>query len=142
VDYRTKPETLRRAKHKTVAVGLASNLVKAQLIDSSVADLLQELRTFREYANYTVGGKLPGDRQYLNAIGDCAHLYSKTGQALANVLDFIRDVSIAAESSPSISERIMVTIGDDIGDDVYNMYLAEEDQKRVVAYLLAKKLTT
>jgi len=36
----------------------------------------------------------------------------------------------------------MITIGDDIGDDVYNMYLAEEDQKRVVAYLLAKKLTT
>jgi hypothetical protein len=103
---------------------------------------LDELRAFREYANYTVGGKLPGDKHYLNAIEDSGRLYKQTGQAMSSLLCFVRAISDAPQATPSISERIMDTIGDDIGDDVYQMYLSHADQERVTAYLLAEKLTT
>ena len=61
---------------------------------------------------------------------------------MSSLLRFIRAVSDAAQASPSISERIMVTIGDDIGDDVHQIYLSHADQERVTAYLLAERLTT
>lgn len=142
LDCRTDPRVLDRARHKSVAARLTSNLVKPRLVDSSVADLLQRLRSFREYANYTVGGKLPGDYQYLNAIEDSRRLYKETGQAILNILGFIRAVSRAGQASPSISERIMITIGDDISEDVLQMYLSQADQERVAAYLVTEKLTT
>lgn len=142
VDCRTDPSVLARARHKAVVARLTSNLVKPELVDPHVAELLQELRAFREYANYTVGGKLAGDRQYLNAIGDSARFYEATGRAMSQLLNFIRAVSDAARANSSIFERIMVTIGDDIGEDVFQMYLSKADEQRVVAYLLAEKLTT
>ena len=142
VDWRTEPKALGRANHKAVAARLTSNLVKPGLVDSRNADLLRRLRAFREYANYTLGGKLQGDAQYLNAIDDAGCLYEDTGQAMLNLLGFIRAVSDAAPLSPSISERIMVMIGDDIGDDVFQMYLSKADEKRVTAYLVAEKLST
>ena len=89
-----------------------------------------------------MGGKLSGDYQYLNAIDDSGRLYDVTGQAIAALLKFIRAVSHAAKTNPSISERIMVVIGDDIGDDILQMYLSSVDQQRVMDYLLAEKLTT
>jgi hypothetical protein len=61
---------------------------------------------------------------------------------MLNLLTFIRAVSDTARLNPSISERIMVTIGDDIGDDVLQMYLSEADASRVTAYLLAERLST
>lgn len=69
-------------------------------------------------------------------------LYDATGHARASLLNFIRAVSEAACTDPSILERIMVTIGDDIGDDVLQMYLSTADQDRVTRYLLAEGLTT
>ena len=133
---------LSAARHGFVAARLASNLVKPGLVDSDVAEALQKLRAFREYANYTVGGKLPGGKQYLNALEDSKRFYNDTGQAISSLLRFIRAVSEAARTDPSISDRIMVTIGDDIGDDVLQMYLSHVDQERVWAYLRAEKLTT
>ena len=142
LDCNTEPRKLSLARHKFVADRLASNLVEPGLVDADVAEVLQELRAFREYANYSVGGKLPGDKRYLNALGDSRHLYDGTGQAISSLLRFIRAVSEAARTDPSISDRIMVTIGDDIGDDVFQMYLSHVDQERVATYLLAEKLTT
>lgn len=136
------PSVLDRAGHKAVAARFSNNLVKPKLVDPSVAGLLQRLRAFREYANYTVGGKLQGDQQYVNAIADAKRLYDETGQAMSHLLGFVRAVSDAAQATPSISERIMVTIGDDIGDDVFQMYLSDADQKRVTAYLVTEKLST
>jgi len=142
LDWRTDPTLLRRATHKAVAARLANNLVKPRLVESRSADVLRSLRAFREYANYTVGGKLQSDSQYINAISDAGCLYDDTGQAMSSLLGFIRNVSDAAPLSPSISERIMVTVGDDIGDDVFHMYLSTADRQRVTQYLVAEKLST
>lgn len=142
LDCNTEPRALSGARHRAVAGRLRTNLVQPKLVPPTVLDLLTRLRAFREYANYTVGGKLPGDRLYLNAIADSQLLYNDTGQAIASLLGFIRAVSEAARADPSLSDRIMVTIGDDIGDDVLQMYMSNADQARVTAYLLAEELTT
>ena len=127
----TEPRRLTRASHRRVAASLTDNLVGPGHVDSSVADLLRRLRAFREYANYTVGGKFAGDKQYLRAVDDCGRLYDGTGEAMASLLRFVRAVSDVPMTSPSICDRIRVTIGDHIGDDVYQMYLSQADEDRV-----------
>jgi len=142
LDWRTAPHLLSRARHASVGARLVEHLVKPALVDPACAELFERLRAFRDYANYTVGGKLKGDEQYLDTIEQAGRLYAQTGQAISSLLEFIRRVSEAAPLSPSIVERIAVTIGDDIGDDVVHMYLSRGDADRVFGFLTAEGLST
>lgn len=142
LDWQTQPAELNRARHQAVARLLDSHLIQRGLLPRSCGQLLHTLRAFREYANYTVGGKLRGDQQYLNARDQAQTLYDQTGQALSGILDFVRNVSRATPLDPSVSDRIAVTIGDDIGDDVFQMYLSDQDRDRIVPYLVAEGLST
>ena len=142
LEWRTEPPVLRRATHSLVSRRLKAQLVNAKLVSSSCSELFDRLRAFREYANYTVGGKLKSDEPYINAIEQVEHMYDETGQAMASILSFIRQVSNAAPIEPSLVERIAITIGDHIGEDVVQMYLAENDGSRVVKYLVAEGLST
>lgn len=142
LDWQTHPAALSRARHQAVSRLLDSHLIQRRLLPQSCGELLNTLRVFREYANYTVGGKLREDQQYLNARDQSRTLYDQTGQALSGILGFVRNVSKATTLDPSVSDRIAVTIGDDIGDDVFQMYLSDQDRDRVVRYLVAEGLST
>jgi hypothetical protein len=71
-----------------------------------------------------------------------AGLYDQTGEALAGIVDFVKQVSEQSRLEPRVVDRIAITIGDDIGDDVFHMYLSDEDRERVVGYLVAQGLST
>jgi hypothetical protein len=125
LDFNTDVVALSRARHGAVTARLQTNLVTPRLVGSRVADLLEKYRKFREFANYAVGGKLPGDEEYINAAADARQMYHETGQAMSSLLDFIRAVSNASHTSPTVSEKIMIAIGDDFSEDVYNMLLVD-----------------
>lgn len=142
LDWQTQPAAIGRARHQAVSRLLDSRLIQRRLLPRFCAELLYTLRAFREYANYTVGGKLREDQQYLNARDQAHSLYDQTGQALSGILSFVRNVSNASRLDPPVFDRIAVTIGDDIGDDVFQMYLSDRDHERVVRYLVAEGLST
>lgn len=142
LDWQTPPAILSRARHQAVYRLLGSHLIQRGLLPTSCGELFKTLRAFREYANYTVGGKLREDQQYLDARDQALTLYAQTGKALSGILSFVRSVSQATPLDPSVSNRIAVTIGDDIGDDVFQMYLSDQDRDRVARYLLEEGLST
>jgi len=138
----TSPDDLRRLRHSRLRNLIEARLVQTGNLPESYLSLLERLQVAREYANYVLGGKMAGDFDEPIHRDSGDDLYDRTGAEFEHTLTFIRAVSTEFRGIVDPIERIAVTIGDDIGDDVYSMYLSPDDEQRVTDYLIATRLTT
>jgi len=141
MEYTTDLSLLRRIGHKRLINLVNEKLIQTNLIEKSFAQCLIDLRKYREYANYTLGGKMISDDEF-NFKKVVQGLYDETGKCFDVGLSFIFAILKEIESRLEIASPIATAIGDDIGDEVYSMYLPSSDKKRVIDYLLSKELST
>lgn len=143
LDFATIRKELRRVRHKKLQNLIQNKLIDKNIISKEFLNILIYLQELREYANYILGGKMINDHKYYcKGIVPC--LYERTEKAFDIAIGFIHNLCDEVNKAnllPSFAP-IQVCIGDDIGGDVYNMYLSDDDEKKVVKYLIKNNLTT
>mgnify|MGYP001593183545 CR=1 FL=1 len=142
LEHRTRPAELRMMRHGRLHKLLDLRLLQTGNLAQSYLDLLKRLQVAREYSNYVLGGKMLDDADLPISRHDAQDLYGQTGAEFVHVIDFIRAVSTQLDGILCPLDGIAVTIGDDIGDDVYQIYLSPDDEERVTEYLVERRLTT
>lgn len=143
LDFATTGTELKRMGHKKLQHLIQNELIDKPIISNEFVAILISLKKLREYANYTLGGNMINDHKYY-CKSIVPGLYKTTGKAFDIAINFIHSVCKEMGEKnllPSFAP-IRVCIGDDIGDDVYSMYLSNDDKKSVVEYLIKKNLTT
>jgi uncharacterized protein (UPF0332 family) len=141
VDYATQLAQLRQMKHGRLQKFLEEKLVKRGLLKARYVKDLERAQELREHINYVIGGKRIDDPYFLKEAIPVWH--EKIGSHFQNALKFINAVQDEYTLTPeAMILPIATRIGDDIGDDVYSMYLSESDKRRVVRYLINNNLTT
>lgn len=130
--------------HKKLRRLVSERLVNTGLLDKTFTARLDELKQMREYVNYSVGGRLPGD-QAISAL-EPSDLYGQVGASLDDVTSLIREISeqIVLDQKYEVRgiDRIRVTIGDHFGDDLIQMYVPQESRGIISRALLRHKITT
>jgi hypothetical protein len=145
LDPGTVSDDLKEMGHSRLETLLRTRLVEQKVLESEFLFALTELRKVREYANYVVGGKMASDYAHPVRSGNGATVLSDlVAKAFNPGLAFVRRVSAESASTleGDIIARIKTTIGDDIGDEVYSMYLSKTHRDRVIDYLVDEDLTT
>jgi len=140
MEHTTPLANLKRMRHTRLQTLLQAKLIDTKLIPATFLNLLEGLQKVREYANYVFGGKMATDFENLKQ--DVAGYYQETGGAFDSAFEFINLVCLLVQDQENVGIRIQTTIGDSIGDDLFDTYLSKLDEKRVEAYLLSRGLTT
>ncbi len=141
VDYATPLTQLKQMKHARLQGLLKSKLVQRSLLKARYVKTLEKAQELREHINYVFGGKRIKDPYFIKQAIPVWH--EKIGIQFQAALMFIKAVQeeyIATHgwTVPTIAG----SIGDDIGDDAFAMYLSATEKKRVVRYLIKNDLTT
>lgn len=128
--------------HKKIRRLLKTKLTDTGVIDDSFVKRLDSMKKLREYVNYSVGGRLPGDANIETLDQDA--LYSQAGDWLDVAVSFIKEVAsrVALDVATSGLARIQLTIGDHFGDDLIHLYVPRQHRRRVRSYLTTHELTT
>lgn len=143
LDTETTLKQLGGLRHEFLDTQVTQRLVRYSRVPESYSELLLELRDDRNAANYGVGGKLPiDDRLYVNSL---PLRYEQTGNAFAQALEYLSDLASRVslpEYGPTVLDRIRVTIGDNIGDDMIALHVPPRRRDRVRQFLQDQNLTT
>jgi len=128
--------------HKKVRALLKAKLVDRGLLDKVFISRLDAMKRLREYVNYAVGGRLPGDVE-IEELNEAA-LHAQVGEALDLAVAFVTGVAsnVKLDEATTGLARIQLTIGDHFGDDIIQLYVPREHRERVRAYLREHSLTT
>jgi uncharacterized protein (UPF0332 family) len=141
MDFITPTDTLHEMRHATLRKLINNRLIQTKLIPANYLILLERLQEIREYANYNFG------RSYTVQFKDefkttIPKLYKETGVAFDLSISYIEDVNNEVTNRLGLFSPMQIHIGDGIGDDLCQIYLSENDEERVLSYLIAKNLTT
>jgi hypothetical protein len=133
-------QELRRISHRKLENLINAKLIQTDLIPEEYYHEFENLKNVREYANYIFGGKMKNDIYNIKEM--VSGMYLSTGRAFETALDYIFDAGQEIDRINGYFSYIPGIIGDDIGNDVYPLYLSKNDEERVVSYLISKGLTT
>ncbi|WP_147446751.1 hypothetical protein [Corallococcus sp. CA047B] len=126
IDCATKPGQVKHMGHARLQELLKEKLVKRGLLKARYVRDLGKAQVLRERVNYVVGGKRIDDPHFLKKAIPVWH--EKTGGHFQDALKFINAVKEEYTATPgALAMPIAATIGDDIGDEVYSMYLSGSD---------------
>lgn len=128
--------------HKKVRGLLKTKLTDRGVLDGSFVERLDTMKKLREYVNYAVGGRLPGDGDIETLDQDA--LYAQVGECLDLAVFFVKEVAsrVDLDAKTTGLARIQLTIGDHFGDDLIQLYVPRQHRERIWSYLTTHSLTT
>lgn len=123
---------------------LVDRLVNLELIENNYVIRLDKSKLLREYINYSVGGRMVGDKDVEDVDEHATILYDETGTQLVAALSFIKVVVANIELNPGKIfgiDIVRTTIGDHFGESLVGMYVPRQYRDRVWKFLVEHEVT-